>query len=69
MFSTPTGTLASQDFGFGQPGFGQPGCGQAPLLLLADPDREIQDFDHFLSEKLKVFLPKSIRTINFTRSF
>ena len=55
MFSAPTGTLASQDLGFGQPGFGQPGCGQAPLLLLADPDHEIQDFDQFLLEKLKVF--------------
>ena len=55
MFSAPTGTLASQDLGFGQPGFGQPGCGQAPLLLLADPDHEIQDFDQFLPEKLQVF--------------
>ena len=55
MFSALTGTLASQDLGFGQPGFGQPGCGQAPLLLLADPDHEIQDFDQFLLEKLKVF--------------
>ena len=55
MFSAPTGTLASQDLGFGQPGFGQPGFGQAPLLLLADPDHEIQDFDQFLLEKLVFF--------------
>ena len=43
------------DRNFGQPGFGlglaAPGC----WLLLADPDHEIQDFGHFLLEKLKVF--------------